>query len=99
MAVRFLRDIVDVWKRQKVNWRTVVTRQVFNRFFNEMTLQYNDIYIRELGATAVQLGAVNSASGLGTTLITKILTVLRYFFTAIVYLMAILTDLLYIIMS
>ena len=69
MAVRFLRDIVDVWKRQKVNWRTVVTRQVFNRFFNEMTLQYNDIYIRELGATAVQLGAVNSASGLGTTLI------------------------------
>jgi MFS family permease len=69
MTVRFLRDIVDVWKRQKLNWRTVVTRQVFNRFFNEMTLQYNDIYIRELGASAVQLGAVNSASGLGTTLI------------------------------
>lgn len=69
MVVQFLRDIVDVWKRQKLNWRTVVTRQVFNRFFNEMTLQYNDIYIRKLGATAVQLGAVNSASGLGTTLI------------------------------
>lgn len=32
-------------------------------------MQYSDIYIRELGASPVELGAVNSASGIGSTLI------------------------------
>ena len=32
-------------------------------------MQYSNIYIRELGASPVELGAVNSASGLGSTLI------------------------------
>ena len=44
-------------------------RQVFNRFFSQMTLQYSNIYIRQLGATPMELGAVNSASGLGSTVI------------------------------
>ena len=69
MAVGFLRELRDVWRRQHLNWRTVVTRQVFNRFFNQLTMQYNNIYIRGLGASPVELGAVNSASGLGSTLI------------------------------
>lgn len=69
MAVSFLRGLRDVWRRQTRNWRTVVTRQVFNRFFNQLTLQYSNIYIRELGASPVELGAVNSASGIGSTLI------------------------------
>ena len=34
-----------------------------------MTRQYSSIYIRELGASPVELGAVNSASGLGSTLV------------------------------
>jgi MFS family permease len=69
MAVSFLRELRDVWRRQHLNWRTVVTRQVFNRFFNQLTMQYNNIFIRGLGASPVELGAVNSASGLGSTLI------------------------------
>jgi MFS family permease len=69
MAVGFLRELRDVWRRQHLNWRTVVTMQVFNRFFNQMTTQYSNIYIRALGASPVELGAVNSASGLGSTLI------------------------------
>jgi MFS family permease len=69
MAVNFLRELRDVWRRQHLNWRTVVTRQVFNRFFNQLTMQYNNIFIRGLGASPVELGAVNSASGLGSTLI------------------------------
>ncbi|GAH81490.1 unnamed protein product, partial [marine sediment metagenome] len=32
-------------------------------------MQYNNIFIRGLGASALELGAVNSASGLGSTLI------------------------------
>lgn len=69
MAVEFLGELVAVWRRQKRNWRTVVIRQVFNRFFNELTMQYSNIYIRELGASPVELGTVNSASGLGSTII------------------------------
>lgn len=69
MAVGFLKELRDIWRRQHLNWRTVVTRQVFNRFFNQMTVQYSNIFIRGLGASAMELGAVNSASGLGSTLI------------------------------
>jgi len=69
MAVSFIRELLEVWRRQNLNWRTVVTRQVFNRFINQMTMQYNNIFIRDLGASALELGAVNSASGFGSTLI------------------------------
>lgn len=69
MAVRFIRELEAVWRRQKRNWRTVVIRQVFNRFFNQMTMQYSNIYIRDLGASPIELGIVNSASGLGSTII------------------------------
>lgn len=69
MAAEFLQELRTVWKRQTDNWRTIVIRQVFNRFFNQLTEQYSSIYIRELGASAVELGAVNSASGIGRTLI------------------------------
>lgn len=69
MAVNFLRELRAVWRRQQRNWRTVVICQVFNRFFNQMTMQYSNIYIRELGASPVELGEVNSASGLSSTLI------------------------------
>ena len=45
MAAAFVRELGRVWRRQRRNWRTVVTRQIFNRFFNELTLQYANIYI------------------------------------------------------
>ncbi len=69
MIVNFLKELREIWSRQHISWRTVVTRQVFNRFFNQMTMQYSNIYIRELGASPVELGTVNSASGLGSTVI------------------------------
>lgn len=69
MVVSFIRELREVWRRQHLNWRTVVTRAVFNRFFNQMVTQYSNIYIRALGASPIELGAVNSASGLGTTMV------------------------------
>jgi MFS family permease len=77
VAVAFVKELSEVWKRQKRNWRTVVTRQVFNRFFNELTLQYANIYITLLGASAFQLGSVNSAWGIAQSLISIPLGIIR----------------------
>lgn len=73
----FVKELKEVWARQKRNWRIVVTRQVFNRFFNELTLQYANIYITLLGASPVQLGAVNSAWGVARSLISLPLGIIR----------------------
>ena len=77
MAAAFIRELGDVWRRQTRNWRTVVTRQIFNRFFNELTLQYANIYITLLGASPVQLGAVNSVMGVAQAIISIPLGVIR----------------------
>jgi MFS family permease len=77
MAAAFIRELKKVWARQKKNWRTVVTRQIFNRFFNELTLQYANIYITLLGASPVQLGAVNSAWGISQSIISIPLGIIR----------------------
>jgi len=77
MAAAFIRELGEVWRRQTRNWRTVVTRQIFNRFFNELTLQYANIYITLLGASPVQLGAVNSVMGVAQALISIPLGVIR----------------------
>jgi MFS family permease len=68
MAAAFIEEIRFFWSRQQLNWRTVVVKQVFNRFFNQMTTQYSNIYVLALGASPVELGIVNSASALGSTL-------------------------------
>lgn len=47
----------------------VVTRAIVNRFLNRMTLDYNNIYIRGLGASAVALESLNSVVGLATALL------------------------------
>lgn len=47
----------------------VVTRAIVNRFLNRLTMDYNSIYIRGLGASAVDLGSLNSVMGLVTALI------------------------------
>ena len=77
MAVSFFNELKEVWSRQKKNWKTVVTRQIFNRFFNELTLQYANIYITLLGASPIQLGAVNSAWGFAQSLISLPLGMIR----------------------
>jgi MFS family permease len=77
MATAFIKELGRVWRRQRRNWRTVVTRQIFNRFFNELTLQYANIYITLLGASPVQLGAVNSAIGVAQSIIAIPLGVIR----------------------
>ena len=77
MVVGFLKELKEVWSRQNKNWRTVVTRQIFNRFFSELTLQYANIYITLLGASPVQLGAVNSALGVSQSVISIPLGVIR----------------------
>jgi len=77
MVGAFVAELREVWARQKKNWKTVVTRQIFNRFFNELTLQYANIYITLLGASPVQLGVVNSAWGLAQSLISLPLGLIR----------------------
>jgi DHA1 family multidrug resistance protein-like MFS transporter len=77
MAAAFIWELGELWARQKRNWRTVVTRQIFNRFFNELTLQYANIYITLLGASPVQLGAVNSGWGIAQSLISLPLGMIR----------------------
>lgn len=77
MAAAFIRELGQLWRRQTRSWRTVVTRQIFNRFFNELTLQYANIYITLLGASPVQLGAVNSGMGVAQALISIPLGVIR----------------------
>lgn len=77
MVAAFVNELREVWSRQKRNWRTVVTRQIFHRFFNEMTLQYANIYITLLGASPVQLGIVNSMLGVAQSLISIPLGIIR----------------------
>jgi DHA1 family multidrug resistance protein-like MFS transporter len=77
MAVAFIKEIREVWARQNRNWRTIVTRQIFNRFFNELSLQYANIYITILGATPVQLGIVNSTIGVAQSIISIPLGIIR----------------------
>ncbi len=69
MAVDFFNELRVVWRRQTRNWKTVVIRQVFNRFFSQVTAQYANIYIHGLGASPLELGSVNSAAGLASALI------------------------------
>lgn len=77
MAASFIKELGRIWRRQKRNWRTVVTRQIFNRIFNELTLQYANIYITLLGASPIQLGAVNSVMGVAQSIISIPLGVIR----------------------
>lgn len=65
----FAKSLGEVWDRQKRNWKVVVWRQVFNRFFREFTQSYQNIYIRQLGASPVNLGFINSFTPIMNTLI------------------------------
>ena len=49
--------------RQKPNYRITVTRAALSSFLAGLTAQYNSIYAVALGASPVQLGALNSIKG------------------------------------
>jgi len=49
--------------RQKPNYRVTVTRAALSSFLAGLTAQYNSIYAVALGASPVQLGALNSVRG------------------------------------
>ena len=66
--VDFFQKILSFWKRQRKSWRIVVTRAIINRFFNSMTIDYANIYVRELGVTPIQLGSLNSITHLASAI-------------------------------
>ena len=49
--------------RQKPNYRVTVTRAALSNFLAGLTAQYNSIYAMALGASPVQIGALNSIKG------------------------------------
>lgn len=61
--------IVSFWKRQNRIWRIVVLKNVFTRFFDRITADYTNIYVRLLGASPIELGFVNSVSATMAALI------------------------------
>ena len=69
MKNEHINELIDVWQRQKKNWKVIATRQVVNRFFGEMARSYSNIYITFLGASPVDLGIVNSFTGISNALI------------------------------
>ncbi|MHB1415819.1 MAG: MFS transporter [Chloroflexota bacterium] len=54
-------DMVSFVGRQSRDWRVTVARTSLDRLVYQMVLPYQSIYIIALGATATQLGAINSA--------------------------------------
>lgn len=53
-------ESLQTWMRQTRNWRVISARSMFSRFFQRLTVPYDSIYVRQLGADPVQLGIVNS---------------------------------------
>jgi len=69
MKNKYIQEMINVWRRQKRNWKVIAIRQVVNRFFGEMFRSYSNIYITLLGASHVDLGIVNSFTGISNALI------------------------------
>ncbi|HAV10258.1 MAG TPA: hypothetical protein DCX22_01380 [Dehalococcoidia bacterium] len=55
-----LSEAVSFLKRQQTDWKITVARTSLDRFAYQMVLPYLSLYIVALGATATQLGMVNS---------------------------------------
>ena len=68
---KFTQGFLSFWKRQKMSWKIVVIRAIFNRFLTGLTLDYSNIYIRALGATPLQLGSLNSVTHLTSTIVSS----------------------------
>lgn len=57
-------------RRQKKAFKVNIVRNVIQYFSLGLTYQYQSVYISELGASAMEIGYVNSVGGLASTLIT-----------------------------
>jgi MFS family permease len=57
-------------RRQKKPFKVNIVRNILQNFSLGLTYQYQSVYISELGASAMELGYVNSVGGLASTLIT-----------------------------
>jgi MFS family permease len=71
LGKKITKGIISFWKRQKTSWKIVVIRSIINRFLTRLTLDYNNIYIRALGATPIQLGSLNSITHLTSTILSS----------------------------
>lgn len=57
-------------RRQKRPFKVNIVRNILQNFSLGLTYQYQSVYISELGASAMELGYVNSVGGLASTLVT-----------------------------
>ena len=63
----------DFFRRQRRDWYVIVTRSSIDRFVYQMVFPYLSIYTVALGATATQLGLVNSL-GMGIASLLSLLS-------------------------
>ena len=57
-------------RRQKRPFKVNIVRNILQNFSLGLTYQYQSVYISELGASAMELGYVNSVGGLASTMVT-----------------------------
>ncbi len=61
MPVRATAQGITFLRRQARDWRVTVARTSLDKLIYQMVFPYQSLYIVALGATATQLGAINSA--------------------------------------
>ena len=57
-------------RRQKRPFKVNIVKNILQNFSIGLTYQYQSVYISELGASAMEVGYVNSVGGLASTMIT-----------------------------
>jgi MFS family permease len=57
-------------RRQKRPFKVNIVKNIMQNFSLGLTYQYQSVYISELGASAMEVGYVNSVGGLASTMIT-----------------------------
>jgi len=56
----YLDNFKSFWKRQSRNFKVLLVRDIINHLFGPLTGSYGSIYMRRLGAGAVEIGLLNS---------------------------------------
>ena len=69
MSKNLILYVLNIWNRQKRNWKIVSVRSIFSKFLQNLTVGYTSVYINLLGANPIQLGYVNSLSHIGGAII------------------------------
>jgi len=63
-----LSNFKDFWRAQKRNYKTFILTDIITALFAEIDERYASIYMHALGASAVEIGALNSTLSLVRTL-------------------------------